>query len=186
MRSALSVVLAIIAVALLVTLSLREICDNLRLATRLLLPPPPASGQPTPAARARIQASYANLPLAFEQNQGQTDAQVKYLARGSGYTLFLTANDAVFSLHSRRAETEARQLTKCSNRRARGTAERSSRLLRRGTHATCRRAIRWRKIEASDHVAGTSATTSSAMIPAGGAPMFRTTPGFPTKLFTPA
>jgi hypothetical protein len=55
----------------------------------------------TPAARSRIQASYAALPLAFEQNQGQTDPQVKYLARGHGYTLFLTANDAVFSLHSR-------------------------------------------------------------------------------------
>jgi Beta-propeller repeat/Fibronectin type III domain len=54
----------------------------------------------TPAVRGRIQASYAALPLAFEQNQGQTDAQVKYVARGRGYTLFLTANDAVFSLHS--------------------------------------------------------------------------------------
>ena len=55
----------------------------------------------TPAAHRRIQDSYASLPLAFEQNQGQTDPQVKYLARGHGYTLFLTANDAVFSLHSR-------------------------------------------------------------------------------------
>jgi Beta-propeller repeat len=54
----------------------------------------------TPAARGRVQASYAALPLAFEQNQGQTDDQVKYLARGNGYTLFLTANDAVFSLNS--------------------------------------------------------------------------------------
>ncbi len=53
-----------------------------------------------PAARDRIRASYATLPLAFEQNQGQTDNQVKYMARGDGYTLFLTANDAVFSLHS--------------------------------------------------------------------------------------
>src|ERR1700688_986209 len=54
----------------------------------------------TPATRSRIQASYASLPLAFEQNLGQTDPQVKYLARGHGYTLFLRANDAVFSLHS--------------------------------------------------------------------------------------
>jgi len=64
--------------------------------------------QPVAAAqRSRIQASYAALPLAFEQNQGQTDPQVKYLARGSGYTLFLTANDAVFSLHSRPSASEA-------------------------------------------------------------------------------
>lgn len=61
----------------------------------------------TPAARGRIQASYAALPLAFEPNQGQTDAQVKYLARGNGYILFLTENDAVFSLHSRSAESPA-------------------------------------------------------------------------------
>ena len=33
---------------------------------------------------------YAKLPLAFEPNVGQTDARVKFLAHGSGYTLFLT------------------------------------------------------------------------------------------------
>jgi hypothetical protein len=55
----------------------------------------------TAGERSRIQSSYAALPLAFEQNQGQTDPQVKYMARGNGYTLFLTADDAVFSLHSR-------------------------------------------------------------------------------------
>ena len=54
----------------------------------------------TPAARGRVQANFAALPLAFEENKGQTDAQVEYMARGNGYTLFLTANDAVFSLHS--------------------------------------------------------------------------------------
>ena len=53
-----------------------------------------------PAARARLQASYAALPLAFEANEGQTDPQVKYLARGNGYTLFLTPSDAVFSFRS--------------------------------------------------------------------------------------
>lgn len=52
------------------------------------------------AARARVQANYAALPLAFEQNQGQTDSQVKYMARGDGYTLFLTPKEAVFSLRS--------------------------------------------------------------------------------------
>jgi hypothetical protein len=58
------------------------------------------TGIVAPAARSRVQASYAALPLAFEQNQGQTDSQVKYVARGDGYTLFLTTRDAVFSLHS--------------------------------------------------------------------------------------
>ena len=54
----------------------------------------------TPAEHARINATYAALPLAFEANQGQVDPQVKYLARGNGYKLFLTNNDAVFSFHS--------------------------------------------------------------------------------------
>jgi len=58
----------------------------------------PATG--ATAERSRVQASYAALPLAFEQNQGQTDSQVKYLARGNGYVLFLTSNDAVFSLRA--------------------------------------------------------------------------------------
>ena len=66
----------------------------------------PQPGTATPGARGRIQASYAALPLAFEQNQGQTDAQVNYMARGNGYTLFLTAKDAVFSLRSPSAESK--------------------------------------------------------------------------------
>ena len=36
--------------------------------------------------------------MSFEANQGQTDASVKFLSRGSGYTLFLTASEAVLSL----------------------------------------------------------------------------------------
>jgi len=40
------------------------------------------------------------LPLSFEANQGQVDEQVKYLARGQGYTLFLTPGAAVLGLRS--------------------------------------------------------------------------------------
>ena len=43
---------------------------------------------------------YGNLPMRFEANQGQTDPSVKFLSRGSGYTLFLTATDAVLSLQN--------------------------------------------------------------------------------------
>ena len=38
------------------------------------------------------------LPYTFEQNQGQTDPSVRYLARGRGYSLFLTDREAVLSL----------------------------------------------------------------------------------------
>jgi hypothetical protein len=41
--------------------------------------------------------TYGNLPLSFETNQGQTDARVKFLSRASGYTLFVTAEEAVFA-----------------------------------------------------------------------------------------
>jgi hypothetical protein len=40
--------------------------------------------------RVRLVNSYGRLPLSFEANRGQTDQQVKFVARGSGYTLFLT------------------------------------------------------------------------------------------------
>jgi hypothetical protein len=43
--------------------------------------------------------TYAHLPLIFEANQGQTDARVKFLVRGSGYGLFLTGDEAVLTLH---------------------------------------------------------------------------------------
>ncbi|MGI8985059.1 MAG: SBBP repeat-containing protein [Acidimicrobiales bacterium] len=35
------------------------------------------------------------LPLRFEANRGQTDPQAQFLARGRGYRLFLTANEAI-------------------------------------------------------------------------------------------
>ena len=41
---------------------------------------------------------YGNLPMSFEANNGQIDAEVKFLSRGSGYTLFLTPNEAVLML----------------------------------------------------------------------------------------
>jgi hypothetical protein len=38
------------------------------------------------------------MPLAFEPNQGQTDSRVDFLARGLGYTLFLSSESATFAL----------------------------------------------------------------------------------------
>jgi hypothetical protein len=39
-----------------------------------------------------------SLPMFFEPNQGQTAPEVKFLARGAGYGLFLTADEAVLEL----------------------------------------------------------------------------------------
>lgn len=52
--------------------------------------------------RGRVRASLDAIPLGFEANQGQTDPQVKYTARGSGYSVFLTPEKTVFALNSAR------------------------------------------------------------------------------------
>lgn len=56
---------------------------------------------PTAAAQTRVSSVVARAPLTFEENRGQTDARVRYLARGKGYTVFLTGDTAVFDLTSK-------------------------------------------------------------------------------------
>ncbi len=46
----------------------------------------------------QINETYGKLPMSFELNQGQADSQVKYLARGRGYQVFLTDTEAVLEL----------------------------------------------------------------------------------------
>ena len=58
------------------------------------------SGQSAIADK-QINAGFAQLPLSFEPNQGQTGPQVKFLAHGGGYGLFLTSNEAVLTLQAR-------------------------------------------------------------------------------------
>jgi hypothetical protein len=50
------------------------------------------------ATTTQLAAAYGQIPLSFEANEGQTDAQVQFLARGQGYALFLTATEAVLRL----------------------------------------------------------------------------------------
>jgi len=50
---------------------------------------------------------YGKLPIYFEPNVGQTDSQVKFIARGSGATTFLTRNEAVFSFPVARHSSES-------------------------------------------------------------------------------
>ena len=56
-----------------------------------------ASG-PRPAVHKLLSSTALSLPLFFEPNQGQTAPQVKFLARGAGFGLFLTADEAVLQL----------------------------------------------------------------------------------------
>ena len=63
-----------------------------------------AQSAPVPSAplaqsdKARLAVTYAKLPLSFEANQGQAEASVKFLARGRGYSLFLSPSEAVLLL----------------------------------------------------------------------------------------
>ena len=54
-------------------------------------------------ARRGAAALHHIRPLAFEANRGQADEEVKFLARGAGYTVFLTSTDAVLSLRDGRS-----------------------------------------------------------------------------------
>ncbi len=54
--------------------------------------------EPTTLGKTNIVAGYGKLPLSFEANRGQMDAQVQFVSRGQGYTLFLTSREAVLSL----------------------------------------------------------------------------------------
>ena len=61
--------------------------------------------------RPAIEVAYGNLPLSFEPNEGQTNSQVAFLSRGRGYTLFLTATEAVLSLSSPQSSQRAQRMT---------------------------------------------------------------------------
>jgi hypothetical protein len=49
------------------------------------------------------ESTLVRLPLSFEPNQGQSDSQVKFLARGSGYGLYLTQAEAVLAFPAAKA-----------------------------------------------------------------------------------
>jgi hypothetical protein len=54
---------------------------------------PPSNSNTT---NARVVEDYGKLPMRFEANIGQTANQVKFMARGAGYTLYLLRGESVF------------------------------------------------------------------------------------------
>ncbi len=67
---------------------------------------------------AHAKARYGKLPLRFESNQGQTDPRVRFVSKGSGYSVFLTSSGMALSLRpstvrtSRGANTNVPQASK--------------------------------------------------------------------------
>src|SRR5438309_1419055 len=97
---------------------------SMRTATRAAANPskPSNSAQrPNQAGQQRLAENYGKVPLSFEANQGQTDPRVKFLSRGSGYTLFLTSDEAVLALRSRQSSVVSSQLQKTTDHGQRTT-----------------------------------------------------------------
>jgi Domain of unknown function DUF11/Beta-propeller repeat len=65
----------------------------------------PSAHAPTVPSTRQVLATYSQLPMTFEPNQGQTDASVRFLARGGGYSLYLTADEAILALQHSGSDT---------------------------------------------------------------------------------
>ena len=83
---------------------------------------------PDLAASAQVREGYGHLPLSFEANHGQSDSTVKFLSRGSGYSLFLTSTEAVLVLSQSIAD-ESRKASRVA-RAAVGARHRKSAVVR--------------------------------------------------------
>lgn len=70
----------------------------------------PASTLACAAEHVRAVRNSSRAPLRFEANRGQTDERVKYLARATGYNIFLAEDEADIVLHheTKPPETVAR------------------------------------------------------------------------------
>jgi uncharacterized protein (TIGR03437 family) len=65
-----------------------------------------------------MRAVLAQLPLSFEENRGQADGRVKFLARGNGYSLFLKRDEAVMVVGQDRSYAVVRMKPAGANPRA--------------------------------------------------------------------
>jgi len=61
----------------------------------------PVLAEPAAPAKPPMLAGFGQWPLRFEANLGQTDSQVKFISRGSGYTMYLTSTEVVLAFSKR-------------------------------------------------------------------------------------
>jgi hypothetical protein len=59
-------------------------------------------------AKSKQIAAFANLPMRFEENTGQTDGQVRFISHGPGYVMFLTPGESVFKFSGQRTTPRTR------------------------------------------------------------------------------
>ena len=60
------------------------------------------------ATKAEVIGSFSQLPLTFEQNQGQLNEGIKFLSRGAGMDIYLTSRETILSL--RKGATSSKEL----------------------------------------------------------------------------
>src|SRR6267143_1982763 len=80
----------------------REVVNRMHHPGERLSAVPASTSSKVPRSNADsvVVEAYGKLPLRFEENQGQTNSEVRYVSHGSGYELFLTPQDAVLALRS--------------------------------------------------------------------------------------
>ena len=115
-------IVAVVAVIVLVCVgAFPKPQQNVRTATKRVNSPVLSTSTPisTPkGASSSAKNAFGKLPLRFEKNQGQSDPQVQYIAKGAGYTLFLTSTEAVFRLNPPRSNPlKARQVGRNRSRK---------------------------------------------------------------------
>lgn len=59
------------------------------------------------ATKTNVEENYGKLPLSFEANRGQAPAAVKFVARGAGYSFFLTPEQAVLRMRNAECDQSA-------------------------------------------------------------------------------
>lgn len=77
------------------------------LAQASSFPIPTALGRSAAKSKPDAQAILGQLPLIFEPNQGQAESSVKFLAHGSGYSLYLDPTGALLSMQTVRPASSA-------------------------------------------------------------------------------
>lgn len=63
-----------------------------------------------PNRQNEMKQAYSRMPMSFELNQGQADGAVKYISRGHGYQVFLTADEAVLVLQTPKENSQSRRI----------------------------------------------------------------------------
>ena len=75
-------------------------------------------GYSSPAVAVEVGEGYGKLPLHFEANLGQAHGDVRFVSRGSGYALYLTAGEAVLVLAKPKEEVTGERSASSTRRRA--------------------------------------------------------------------